>query len=160
MREETYIKYYADDESVFYNKEECIEYENNCNMQLDKVFPDLYVMALEDTEPLSFSFRTHNTIFIRDSFIKYQWFLLKSSKDYNDIINILPEYNKLKSKLKEPSTYPNLLAVELTMPYKKIINEKWRYSGCYAYISDEEKKTKKYFEKIHEILNIQDSSDN
>jgi hypothetical protein len=154
MREETYIRYYADDGSVFYNKADCEEYENNCTVALERSLPDLYISELEHIEPLSFSFKTHGMLVFRDNYIKYQWFICRSIEEYERIVSALPVHSRLRTKLHPPTTYPDILAVELITPCRKNSTEHWRYSGCYTYYSEEKRTTTQYLTGVNEVLQM------
>lgn len=155
MKEVTNTYWVAEDGSRFSLREACEEYERNCNVKLDEKVPDLYVKELENVVPLAFTFKAHNRqLFSSDMFLHYQWFKLNNKKDYRRLREALGDNNgRLKSNLSEPKKYPDLLAVELTMPYQKMPAEHdYKYSGAYSYVGDERSKTEEYFNGENGVL--------
>lgn len=151
MKEVVNTYYIAEDGSRFLDKNACLEYEKNYNIDLDKKLPELYVKELEGKIPLAFSFLAHE-VKNKTFFQKYQWFRFNNEGDYQKFLDIVPDRNPLKHKLCKPKKYPELLGIELTQPFQLSPQEGYRYSGRYSYLNDEKDFSEKYFNGENGIM--------
>lgn len=157
MREETVTRYYADDGSMFFTKEECEHYEANCQVDFEKELPDLFVSELSNTIPLAFVFKCHK-IDMGNTWQKYQWFKLKNKEDFGRVQSILEIAKALKVKttshlcLREPNVYPNLLAVEMSIPAQLMGPYHYTYTGRYTYYSEQMETVESYKKKVEKFI--------
>lgn len=159
MREETFTRYYADDGSVFTTKEACESYEKNAVVNLEEVLSDM-CLELEEMFP---PFYRRNS-YIKDTlplpdvgnftdYTKYVWFVIKTPDDYRRFKEAVPKNSNLARNLKEPDTYPEVIAIESTIPISLKSNQKkYKYTGRYAYMQHEKEKIRKRFDIIDEAL--------
>lgn len=160
MREETITRYYADDGSVFGTKLECEAYEKNADVNLKEVLPDMYL----DLEGVAPPFYREDS-YIKDTlpsldgdFIKYEWFALKTPEDYRRLEEAVPKSSKLVRNLKEPKVYPEVIAIESSMPCMLMSGQKkYKYTGRFAYINREKEKLNEVFRLVNEALKYNQS---
>ena len=156
MREETFTRYYADDGSVFDTREECESYEKNTEVNLKKVLSDM-CLNMDNMAPPFYRRNSSikDTLPLLDNrkFIRYEWFVLKTPEDYCRLEEAIPKNSKLTRNLKEPDTYPEVIAIESAMVFSLKSNQnKYKYTGRYAYMHHEKEKIRKRFNIIDEAL--------
>lgn len=144
-------KYIADDGSVFFSESECLDYEQKVIDALEAHVEDLYVSELENTNPVFM----HKSFASLSSYSpRYRWFRLSNSNDFNRLINTMRQLNnKFNCEIKEPTTYPNLIALEQVLPKRLLINCKYKYTGRYLYYLDDIDRINEYINKVQQYLN-------
>ena len=161
MREETFTRYYADDGSVFNTKYECEAYEKNVGVNLGGVLPDMY-LDMEGKTPPFYRGGSHikDTLPFPDdgNFTKYEWFVLKVPEDYRKLEEAVPKGSKLARNLYEPKAYPEVIAIESSMPCMLMSGQKkFKYTGRFAYINREKEKLNEVFHLVDEALKYNQS---
>lgn len=159
MREEIFTRYYADDGSVFNTKEECEAYEKNVGVNLEEMLPDMYLHMKGMIPPFY-----RRVSYIKDTLpfpdggitpysTKYEWFALKTPEDYRRLEEAIPKNSKLARNLYDPKAYPEVIAIESSIPLSLMCNQKkHKYTGRYAYVNREKEKISEVFRLINEAL--------
>lgn len=145
---ETIVTYIADDGSKFHSEEDCRFYEENC--------------AGEYLKNLSFAIKELNYVSpinrknISDlKLYNYIWFRLSCKEDFIVLKNALSKHNKsgiITNRLTEPTTYPDLLAIEMSMPHQLMAQERYSFTGQYYYFNSQKKDMEDYIERLSHYL--------
>lgn len=145
---ETIVTYIADDGSKFHSEEDCRFYEENCAGEYLKNL-SFTIKELDYANPI-------NRKNISDlKLYNYIWFRLSSKEDFIVLKNALSKHNKsgiITNRLTEPATYPDLLAIEMSMPHQLMACERYSFTGQYYYFNSQKKDMEDYIERLSHYL--------